>query len=202
MLSWMPTIYIIAAIGLVKIFSWMRSLVTENRNRLLVPALNTVIFLAFLFQPLWSAMNAGPFYSLYLNPLGLGRFGYYFPHEEFADMGLRPTIFKICKEAAVGSGVGGEAPPVFAYYFHQCGRDDVRFFSLSEAHRESLPPSTYLVVEDGRKYFDNISLIHAITSEETPAWTTGIDGVPTVTVYRTSELTELRREHESNVTLR
>src|ERR1700719_3806866 len=200
MLSWMPTIYIIAAIGLVKIFSWMRSLVTENRNRLLVPALNTVIFLVFLFQPIWCAMNAGPFYSLYLNPLGLGRAGYYFPHEEFADLGLRPTIFKICKEAAVGSAVGGEAPPVFAHYLHQCGRDDLRFFSLSEAQGKTLPSYAYLVVEDGRKYFDNISFIQAITSEETPAWTTEIDGVPAATVYRTSELTELRRAHESNVT--
>jgi hypothetical protein len=202
MLSWMPTIYIIAAIGLVKMFSLMRDLAVECRRRFLVPAFNVLISLVFLAQPLWAMAKAGPFYSLYLNPLGLGRAGYYFPHEEFADTGLRPTIFKICKEAAVGSAVGGEAPPVFVHYFHQCGRDDLRFFSLSEAHRESLPLSTYLVVEDGRKYFDNISFIQEITSEETLAWTTEIDGVPAATVYRTSDLTELRREHESNVTLR
>jgi hypothetical protein len=202
MLSWMPTIYIVAAIGLAKIFSWTRNLAVENRNRLLVPALNALIFLVFLAQPLWTAATAGPFYSLYLNPLGLGRAGYYFPHDEFADSGLRPTLLKICDEAAAGSTVGGEAPPVFAYYFHQCGRDDLHYFSLSDASRETLPPSAYLVVEDGRKYFENISFIQAIASEEDPAWTIAIEGVPAATVYRTSELTELRNRYEPNISLR
>ena len=202
MLSWMPAIYIIAAIGLVKIFSWTQKLVLANRSRLLIPALNALIFLVFIAQPVWSATNAGPIYSLYLNPLGFGRAGYYFPHEEFLDAGLRPAIFKICNEAPAGAAVGGEAPPLFAYYFHRCGRDDLHYFSLSDAHRETLPPSTYLVVEDGRKYFENISFIEAITSEQAPAWTTAIDGVPAVAVYKTSELSELRNAHESNVTLR
>jgi hypothetical protein len=202
MLSWMPVIYIVAAIGLVKIFSWTRSLVSESRGYSLLPALNAAMFLVFLVQPFWTAAKAGPFYSLYLNPLGRGQAGYYFPHEEFADAGLRPTIFKICREALAGSSVGAEAPPVFAYYFHQCGRDDLHYFSLSGASLESLPPSTYLVVEDGRKYFENISFIEAITSRQDPAWTTAIDGVPAAAVYRTSELMGLRNAHESNVTLR
>jgi hypothetical protein len=202
MLSWMPLIYILAAIGLAKIFSWTRSVAMENRSRLLIPALNALIFLVFLAQPLWTTTKAGPFYPLYLNPLGLGRAGYYFPHDEFADAGLRPTILKICKEAAAGSTVGSEAPPVFAYYFHQCGRDDLHYFNLSDARRETLPPSAYLVVEDGRKYFENISLIQAITSEEVPAWTTTIEGVPAATVYRTSELAELRNSYEPNISLR
>jgi len=153
----------------------------------------------FLAQPLWTAVKAGPFHSLYLNPLGLGRTGYYFPHDEFADAGLRPTIFKICQEAPAGSAVGGEAPPVFDYYFHRCGRGDLHYFSLSDSRPEALPSSTYLVVEDGRKYFDNVSFIQAITSEHDPAWTTAIEGVPAAAVYKISEL---RRTHESNVTLR
>jgi hypothetical protein len=202
MLSWMPAVYIIAAIGLVKIFSWARDLRVESRSRLLVPAWNALIFLVFLVQPLWTAAKAGPFYSLYLNPLGLGRAGYYFPHDESADAGLRPTISKICKEAAAGSTVGGEAPPVFAYYFHQCGRDDLHYFSLSDARGETLSPSTYLVVQDGRKYFENISFIQAITSEQAPAWTTTIEGVPAATVYRSSELAEVRNWYEPNLSLR
>ena len=85
MLSWMPAVYIIAAIGLVKIFSWTRDLRVESRSRLLVPAWNALIFLVFLVQPLWTAAKAGPFYPLYLNPLGLGRAGYYFPQDESAN---------------------------------------------------------------------------------------------------------------------
>ncbi len=117
-------------------------------------------------------------------------------------MRCHQCTFKICKEAAAGATVGGEAPPVFAYYFHQCGRDDLHYFSLSDAHREALPPSTYLVVQDGRKYFGNIAFIQAIASEEAPAWTTAIDGVPAATVYRTSELAELRNSNEPNISLR
>jgi hypothetical protein len=201
-LSWMPAVYIIAAIGLVKIFSWARSFAWEKRNRLLVPALSAAIFLAFVAQPLWTAIKGGPFYTLYLNPLGLGRAGFYFPHEELADAGLRPTIFRICKEAQAGSTVGGEAPPVFAYYFHQCGRDDLHFVSLSDVTRKELPPSSYVVVEEGRKYFENNSLIQTIASGEEPAWTTTIAGVPAATVYRIPELTESRNWNEPNVSLR
>ena len=37
MLSWMPTIYIVSAIGMVRIFSWTRSLASESRSRFLLP---------------------------------------------------------------------------------------------------------------------------------------------------------------------
>ena len=164
--------------------------------------MSVAIVLVFVAQPLSAAIKAGPFYSLYANLIGLGRAGYYFPHDELEDAGLRPAIFKICKEAPVGSAVGGEAPPVFAYYFHQCGRSDLRYFSLSDPHRKAPAPSTYVVVEEGRKYFDNISLIRTIESEEVPAWTVAIDGLPAATVYRNPELAELRNGHDSNVTLR
>jgi hypothetical protein len=202
MLSWMPTIYIIAAIGLVKIFSWTRNLMMKSRSRLLAPAMSVLIFLVFLAQPLSAAIIAGPFYTLYANLLGLGRAGYYFPHDELDDAGLRPAIFRICKEAPVGSAVGGEAPPLFAYYLHQCRRSDLRYFSLSVSQLEAPGPSTYVVVEEGRKYFDNISLIRRIESEEVPAWTVVIDGVPAATVYRNPKLAELRNGHDSNVTIR
>jgi len=202
MLSWMPAIYIIAGIGLTKIFSWTRGILLEGRSRFLAPALSAAIFLVFVAQPLWTTIKAGPFYSLYLNPLGLGRVGFYFPHDEFADAGLRPAIFRICKEAAAGSAVGGEAPPIFAYYFQQCGRNDLHYFSLSGAHREALAPSSYVVIEEGRKYFDNVSLIHAVESEEVPAWTVAINGVPAATVYRTPELAQLRNGYDPNIALR
>jgi hypothetical protein len=202
MLSWMPSIYIIAAIGVVKIFSCMRGIAVESRNRRWAPALNVLLFLVLLAQPLWTTTKAGPFYSLYLNPIGFGRAGYYFPHDELADAGLRPTILKICKEAAIDSTVGGEAAPVFAYYFRQCRRDDLHYFNLSDARRATLPPSTYLVIEDGRKYFENISFIRAIASEEGPAWAIAIEGVPAATVYRTSKITELKNWYEPNVSLR
>jgi len=98
--------------------------------------------------------------------------------------GLRPTIFKICNEAPAGAAVGGEAQPVFAYYFHQCGRDDLHYSVLSDAHGERCRP--HLPSGRGRQEnFENISFIEAITSEQAPVWTTGNDGSSGATVYRT-----------------
>jgi hypothetical protein len=78
----------------------------------------------------------------------------------------------------------------------------LKFFSLTGAHREKLTASSYLVVEDGRKYFENVSFINEIAAEHAPTWLATIDGVPAAMVYKTSEWPELRNAHESNVTLR
>jgi len=78
----------------------------------------------------------------------------------------------------------------------------LKFFSLSGARRETMPASAYLVIEDGREYFENISLINEIASEHVPSCTTAIQDVMAAAVYKTSEWTGLRDAHESNVTLR
>ena len=82
MLSWMPTVYIISAIGIVKLLSWCSSTAQQRINRRLVPALITVLAAVFLLHPAWVAVKSGPFYTSYLNSVGMGRSGYYFPHDE------------------------------------------------------------------------------------------------------------------------
>ena len=64
--------------------------------------------------------------GLVLRLRGFGRTGYYFPHDEMNDMGLREAIAQICDQAPEGASVGGETAPVFAYYFHKFGREDLR----------------------------------------------------------------------------
>ena len=61
-------------------------------RRRLVPAMAGVLAALFLLQPAWVGAKSGPYYSLYLNPFGDGRVGYYFPHDEVNDMGLREAI--------------------------------------------------------------------------------------------------------------
>ena len=148
-------------------------------------------------------MKAGPYYSLYLNPLGRGRTGYYFPHEEFADAGLRPTIFKICKEAPAGSVVGGEAPPYSPTIFTNVGEAICTIFSLSDCAIGKRCPRrrTWLLRRAG-----NISTIFLSFRPLHPRRPRL--GLPLSPEFRpqlsirTSELTELRNGHESNVTLR
>ncbi len=193
MLAWMPAVYIIAAIGVARIFTWFSALADRELDRRLAPAFVAVFALVFLAVPVWAVAKSAPYYSLYLNPLGFGRPGYYFPHDEMNDMGLREAIEQICDEAPIGASVGGEAGTVFNYYFHKFGRDDLHYFELSnQTKRLEAPPSAYLVVQDGRKYFENISFIQKVESYQAPIQTVEIGGAAAVRVYRDEQFVELR----------
>ena len=192
MLSWMPTIYIIAALGVVRIFAWASGQARRTHRRW-VPALAAAVALVFLGEPAWASARINPYNTLYLNPLGLGRTGYYFPHDEMNDMGLREAIAQICDQAPKGASVGGETAPVFAYYFHRFGRDDLHYFDLSDqAQRMLAPPTAYIVVQDGRKYFENMPFIQRVESYQAPIHTIEIDGAAAVRVYRDEQFAELR----------
>jgi len=194
MLSWMPTVTLIAAIGMVKILSLLSAWLEVRMSRSWLPVSKGAWAAVFLMVPLWIASSAGPFYSLYLNPLGLGRTGYYFPHEEFNDAGLREAIHQVSEEAPRGAAVGGETPPVFAYYLHQFGRDDLRYFQLSDPRkRAEAPRSSYLVVQEGRKYFENIAFIQDLESQDQPIHTINLEGACAAKVYHAQELAQLRR---------
>jgi hypothetical protein len=192
MLSWMPMVYMIAAVGVARILAWTSAQVSETRRRW-VPALASVIAVFFLVEPAWVSAQSAPYYSLYLNPLGLGRTGYYFPHDEVNDMGLREAIAQISEEAPQGATVGGETQPVFDYYFHRFGRDDLRYFDLSDqAKRAAAPPSAYVVVQDGREYFENRSFVQRVEHYQVPIQTVTIGGAAAVRVYRDEQFAELR----------
>ncbi|HTP60244.1 MAG TPA: hypothetical protein VMM82_15080, partial [Spirochaetia bacterium] len=194
MLSWMPTVTLIAAIGMVKILSLLSAWLEVRMSRPWLPVWKGVLTVTFLMVPLWIASSAAPFYSLYLNPLGLGRTGYYFPHEEFNDAGLREAIHQVSEEAPRGASVGGETPPVFAYYLHQFGRDDLRYFQLSDPQkRAEAPRSSYLVVQEGRKYFENLAFIQELESQDQPAHIINLEGACAAKVYHAQELAQLRR---------
>jgi hypothetical protein len=193
MLCWMPTVYIIAALGVVRIFAWASAVVRTHRKW--APALAAAVGLILLAEPAWVSVRSAPYYTLYLNPLGLGRTGYYFPHDEMNDLGLREAIVQICEQAPEGASVGGETESVFAYYFHRFGRDDLHYFDVSDqAKRMEAPPSAYVVVQDGRTYFENSSFVERVESYQVPIQTVDIGGAAAVRVYRDEEFAELRRE--------
>jgi len=193
MLCWMPAVYIIAAVGLARILSWSSTLTKGPKRRWLAPAMAGLLATVFLVEPAWVGAKSGPYYSLYLNALGGGRTGYYFPHDEVNDVGLREAIRQICEDAPQGALVGGETQPVFDYYFHQFGRDDLHYFDLSDrAARTVAPPSAYVVVQDGRKYFENLSFVEKVESYQMPIQTVDIGGATAVRVYRDEQFAELR----------
>ena len=193
MLSWMPTVYMMAAIGMVKSYSWLARLAEERMNRKWVPVLATSFVLLFVAEPFRIAVEAGPFYSLYLNPLGMGRAGYFFPHDEFDDAGLREAIHQICKEAPKGATVGGEVPPIFTYYLHEFGRDDLRYFELCDPlKRKESSRSAYFVVQEGRKHFENIAFVQGLESEEEPSGVVNVGGACAAKIYHAQEFAQFK----------
>ena len=194
MLAWMPAVYIMAALGLARVWSWLAAATGARRNPWLAPALAAAFSLLFIVYPVGAAAKSGPYYSLYLNSLGFARTAYYFPHDEMNDMGLQPAVQYISREARLGASVGGEAEPVFQYYLHKYGRDDVRYFDLSDrVKRQSAPDSAFLVLQDGRTYVENIAFVRSIESHQLPVRTLEIGGADAARIYHIEELAELRR---------
>lgn len=193
-LSLMPTFYMISALGMVKLFDLISTRLSSWRSRQFQPALVTAFVAFFALAPLWSVWQSAPFYSLYLNPLGGGREAYFFPPDEVYDVGLRETIRQICLEAPVGADVGGESPSVFKYYFEKFGRTDLHYFNLSDpAEKDKALSSAYVVVQEGRKYFENISLINTLESHFVPIATVTVRSATAARVYKVENLAQLRK---------
>ena len=182
-LSWMPSVYVIAAIGAGKILMWARKPKATKMWPLPASASAMLMSLLLVVQPVMAMAKVSPFYSLYLSPLGLGHTGFYFPHDELADVGLRPAIRRICQEAPYGAAIGGEAPPVFHYYLEKFGRADLHYVDLSSLTAQSWPRPAYLVVEDGRKYIENIAFIRGVEFAEKPAWGVSVGRLSAARVY-------------------
>jgi len=192
MLAWMPAVYLVAAVGLARTWACLTAWATQRWTPRALPLLAAVCAIVLVVYPVGVAASSGPFYSLYLNAFGFGRTGYYFPHDEMNDMGLRPAIERICETAPYGASVGGEAEPVFKYYFHKYGRDDLQYFYLSGSSKASGPESAFLVVQDGRKYLENIDLVDSIESHQAPIHTVRIGGANAADIYHSEQFAVLR----------
>jgi hypothetical protein len=88
--------------------------------------------------------------------------------------------------------VGGEAEPVFKYYLHKYGRDDLRYFDLSDRSKTVGSESAFLVVQDGRKYLENIDFVDRIESHQAPIHTVRIGGANAADIYHSEQFAVLR----------
>ena len=57
------------------------------------------VLIVFVALPGWTAYKAAPHYALYTNALAADKVGYYFPHDEFYDDGLREALQFVCEKA-------------------------------------------------------------------------------------------------------
>ncbi len=184
-LQLMPSIYLMSAIGIARIVDAASSWLTAKNApwaQKFAPA-TTVGF--FCLTPLWSVMNAAPFYSLYLNPLGLDRVAYFFPPDEIYEAGLGQAIEYVARVAPPGSRIGGDSPAAFKYYLDKHRRPDLRYFNLSDrGWRGPEGDFAYVVLEQGSQYFENLDLFEEIERRYRPEFTAKVGAATASRVYR------------------
>ena len=122
-LSLMPFVYMFSAVGVVELVRKARSFRASNAARAIVLVVAVGIFIGL---PAWSAYSAAPHYALYTNALGANHMGFFFPHDEFYDDGLREAIKMVCDRAPSGAIIAHETPAVARYYLEKFGRTDLQ----------------------------------------------------------------------------
>jgi hypothetical protein len=152
-LSVMPFVYMLAAVGVVGLVRWTTATFAGTR-RTVVTAVLVAIFVGL---PAWTAFANRPHYALYTNALAADKAGFFFPHDEFYDDGLREAIKYVCQVAPDGAIVAHETPGVARHYLASFGRADLqsRTISSNEFDARTAAGPVYVIVQRGRTYFEN-----------------------------------------------
>lgn len=182
-LSLLPYVYMLAAVGAVTLIGLATALFKNSeRARSLV---TIVAFLALIVWPAWIAYANGPHYALYTNALAADRAGYFFPHDEFYDDGLREAIKYVCEVAPQNAVIAHETTAVTRYYLQEFGRADLQSRAISAADFDpaNLSTSSYIIVQRGRTYFENRDKISFVRSNFTKLHEVSIEGLIAAEVF-------------------
>jgi len=154
-LSLMPFVYMLAAIGVVELILFVNHRLQATKQiRAIVAALAIAFFVG---APAWIAYSAGPHYALYTNALAANKVGYFFPHDEFYDDGLREAIKFVCDTAPPGATIAHETPGVTRYYLETFRRADLdsKAISAPDFDATKISGPAYFIIQRGRTYFEN-----------------------------------------------
>ena len=182
-LSLMPFVYMLAAIGVVELIRFLNGqLQAAKQIRAIVAALIVAIFAGV---PAWIAYSAGPHYALYTNALAADKVGYFFPHDEFYDDGLREAIKFVCDTAPPGAVIAHETPGVARYYLETFRRTDLNSKAISapDFNVTNIAGPAYFIVQQGRTYFENRDKIAFIRNRFKKVHEVSINGIPAAEVF-------------------
>jgi hypothetical protein len=185
-LSLLPFVYMLAAVGLSTLMSWTVARLKSMNQTWLAQAACALLIAIFIAWPAWTAYAAEPHYAAYTNALGGGRAGYYFPHDEFYDDGLREAIEFVCREAPRGATIVGETPAVFRYYLETLGRTDLESRVLSDPKFElaTARKPVYVIIQKGRTYFENRDKMKEVRESYTKVFDIKVSGESAAEVYK------------------
>ena len=186
-LSLMPFVYMTAAVGAVATARRLLSLLKVGRATRPRPAsaLGAAVLAAFVAAPAWAAFRAAPHYALYTNALAPRAAGYYFPHDEFYDVGLREAIKFVAEHAPRDASIATETPGVTRYYLQRFDRTDLRPHTISDSQFDVTrePSPVYVILQSGRTYFENREEMSAVRATFKPEQQIIIEGVAAAEVY-------------------
>ena len=174
-LSLMPFVYMLAAVGVMGLIKLRQSSMVFS---LFVAAV-------FIVLPAWTAYASGPHYALYTNALAAGKAGYFFPHDEFYDDGLREAIKYVCETAPSGATIAHETPAVARHYLASFGRNDLKSEAISakEFDVRTAQGPVYVVVQRGRTYFENREELDHVRAHFRRVHEVKINGASAVEVF-------------------
>src|SRR2546423_67273 len=181
----MPFVCIIAAVGVVALTRGLLGLLKINRERRLAAFIGAASLSLFIGFPAWAAFMAAPHYALYTNALAPNSAGYYFPHDELYDDGLREAIRFVAERAPQGAVLAHETPGVVRYYLERFERTDLQSRTISDPQfdltNESAP--VFVILQRGRTYFENRDELDAVRARFTLEQQIVINGVVAAEVY-------------------
>jgi hypothetical protein len=179
-LSVMPIVYMLAAVGVVALATWVKSRFGGTRPIAFVAS--SLAVMIFVLGPAWIAYAHGPHYALYTNALAANKAGFFFPHDEFYDDGLREAIKHVCEQAPQGATIAHETPAVARYYLQVFNRPDLNSRPISAADFDPARTSgpVYVIAQRGRTYFENrdeLSFVRANFQKIDEVWVNGLSAV-------------------------
>jgi hypothetical protein len=129
-----------------------------------------------------------PYPSLYLNALGGDRTGFFFPHDEFYDLGARESIKYVAEHAPPNASIASEIPGVVQYYLERYNRPDIRSLIISHPDFDLVEDRPdYVMLQRGRVYFENLEDFRLLEGRFTPVQASTYNGADATRVYRLDE---------------
>ncbi|MFB3903600.1 MAG: glycosyltransferase family 39 protein [Acidobacteriota bacterium] len=183
-LSLTPWLYMLAGVGVVWIAEALSRWFGPGRSRQLAAC---VLFGACFSSMAFTCWQSLPHYSLFVNCIGGGkaRAGTYFPHDEFYDAGLREAVAYVVQAGPQLSAIYSDADDLVKYYANRYGRPDFIRATLCKADPTG-SPTNFVLIQDGRRYFENTERIDRIERMYIPEKEVRVDGIPAVRIYRIS----------------
>ena len=180
-LSMMPFVYMLAAVGVVALVDWTRA---RSSKQITLAGLGVAVAV-FVLGPAWIAYSNGPHYALYTNALAANKAGFFFPHDEFYDDGLREAIKHVCEQAPKGAIVAHETPGVVRHYLAKFERTDLNTHPISDVDFDPAKASgpVYVIAQRGRTYFENRDELEFVRANFQKVDEVKINGLSAVEVF-------------------